>query len=204
MILAGEGDLGPAAEDVVLVDEDGNGIGTAPKAEVHHTATPLHLAFSCYVFDRSGQVLVTRRATTKLTWPGVWTNSCCGHPLPGEPVADSVARRLEHELGIVADRVDLVLPRFRYRAVMDDGLVENELCPVFRAVAGDAVPRALPSEVAETRWMPWTSFTAVVTAGEFDVSPWCREQVPELIGLGADPLRWPAADADELPAAARG
>ncbi|MDQ3826766.1 MAG: isopentenyl-diphosphate Delta-isomerase, partial [Actinomycetota bacterium] len=85
-----------AADDalVVLLDEGHHPIGQLPKSQVHHAQTPLHRGFSCYIFDGSGRVLMTRRAINKKTWPGVWTNTCCGHPLPGEQVTESAARRL--------------------------------------------------------------------------------------------------------------
>jgi hypothetical protein len=67
-------------DEVVLLADDGRAIGTAPRASVHDAATPLHFAFSCYVFDAGSRVLLTRRALVKLAWPGVWTNSFCGHP----------------------------------------------------------------------------------------------------------------------------
>lgn len=190
-------------EQVVLLDEHGHGIGTADKATVHHRDTPLHLAFSCYVFSAAGELLITRRARGKQTWPGVVTNSCCGHPAPGEPFAEAVTRRLRDELGLAVPSVELVLPRFRYRAVMANGVVENELCPVFRATAGDEAPRPEPGEVDEFGWMSWPLFVSLVTGGELAVSPWCREQVDQLAPLGVDPLGWPVAESAELPPAAR-
>jgi isopentenyl-diphosphate delta-isomerase len=96
-------------EVVVLLDEDGRAVGTEPKATVHHTETPLHLAFSCYLFDRDGRLLLTQRALHKPTWPGAWTNSVCGHPAPGEPVEDAVRRRVRAEVGAVAEDVRLLL-----------------------------------------------------------------------------------------------
>jgi len=187
-------------EQVVLLDELGQDIGTADKATVHDHDTPLHLAFSCYVFRPDGSLLVTRRARSKPTWPGVVTNSCCGHPAPGERFALAVGRRLRDELGLSVSSVDLLLPRFRYRAVMPNGVVENELCPVFRAVC-DGEPHPATAEVDEFGWVSWPLFVSLVTGGELAVSPWCREQVDQLVALGRDPLGWPVAAADGLPPA---
>lgn len=186
----------------MLVDLDGRALGTAPKTSVHGQATPLHLAFSSYVFDGDGRVLLTRRAEHKLTWPGVWTNSCCGHPLPGEPVAHAVLRRLSYELGLTVDRADLMLPAFSYRAQMANGIVEHELCPVFRVMV-DAPVVPNPDEVGEVRWMPWKEFAEGTLSGLLAISPWCREQVPLLAELGSDPLAWQPASPDDLPPAAR-
>ncbi|GAA1613628.1 isopentenyl-diphosphate Delta-isomerase [Kribbella sancticallisti] len=184
-------------EKVILVDEAGRAVGTEDKASVHHAATPLHLAFSSYVFDEQGRLLLTQRAFGKRTWPGVWTNSCCGHPLPGERLDDAVRRRLSDELGLTATTVELVLPAFRYRAEMPDGVIENELCPVFRVTcAGDPVPD--PAEVAAYEWVAWQD---VAVRGE--LSPWCLLQLAELKDLGPAPADWPVADPGLLPPAAQ-
>jgi len=190
------------SEAVVLLHEDGRQAGTLDKLTVHSRQTPLHLAFSCYVFNEEGEFLLTRRAWGKATWPGSWTNSCCGHPLPGEPIGSAVARRLRDELGISAGRTDLVLPSFRYRARMASGIAENEMCPVLRAVTHDT-PAPAPAEVAEARWVSWERFTRDVIQGRAAVSPWCRLQVRELVKSGAEPLAWPVAPAGDLPPAAR-
>jgi isopentenyl-diphosphate delta-isomerase len=188
-------------ENVVLLDETGTACGTAAKTAVHHAETPLHLAFSAYLFNESGQFLLTRRAESKPTWPGVWTNTCCGHPLPGESVADGVRRRLRQELGIRAVELVLVLPRFRYQARMANGVLENEVCPVYAAYS-DAAPEPDPAEVAETRWVGWDQFCDEVAAGRQSISPWCAMQLAELMTLGPKPLTWVPADAADLPPAA--
>ena len=187
------------SEYVVLLDESGRAVGRARKDGVHHADTPLHLAFSCYLFDGVGRVLVTRRALGKATWPGAWTNSCCGHPAPGERVEEAVRRRVREELGVGLVELRLLLPDFRYRAVMPDGVVEHELCPVLVAVTHDQV-RPDPDEVADYEWVDWTEFRNSVLDGSRSVSPWCVRQVQE---LPADPVRAPGRAHSDLPPAAR-
>ncbi len=166
-------------ELVVLVAEDGTPTGTFEKFAVHTTDTPLHLAFSCHVYNEAGQVLVTRRALGKLTWPGVWTNSFCGHPGPGETMPEALARRARIELGIEISDPTPILPDFRYRAVDASGIVENEICPVFRAVTKDAVA-ANPDEVAEWAWVEPESLHTAVSAAPYAFSPWLVLQQEQL------------------------
>lgn len=169
-------------EWVVLVDDSGKHIGSAMKSEVHHRHTPLHLAFSCYLFNESGRVLLTRRALGKLTFPGVWTNSLCGHPAPGEAIPDAVVRRAREELGLEIAELHCVLPEFRYRAVSPEGVVENEICPVFRGRAvGSANPD--PAEVMDFAWVRWENVCAAAELG-WAISPWATEQVPLLNAAG--------------------
>jgi len=190
-------------ELVVLLDGAGRAVGTAPKARVHHSDTPLHLAFSLHVFSGGGEVLLTRRARTKATFPAVWTNTACGHPGPGEEVGAAAVRRAGQELGLEVTAPRLVLPRFSYRAEMG-GIVENELCPVLVAsVPRDVVLQPDPAEVDRTRWAPWDEVVDGVRSGGLALSPWARLQVVELARLGPDPSTWPAADPDLLPPAAR-
>ena len=173
----------PAEELVQLVDEDGTLLGTAPKATVHTESTPLHLAFSCHVFDSDGRVLVTRRALAKKTWPGVWTNAFCGHPAPGEPFEEAIRRRARQELGLEVGSIEPVLPDFRYRAVDASGIVEYEVCPVFRAVAASD-PQTNPDEVAEWAWSDPTDFRAAVAAAPYAFSPWLVMQLDALAAQG--------------------
>jgi isopentenyl-diphosphate Delta-isomerase len=174
---------GDPEELVVLLDADRRPCGTMPKARVHGPDTPLHLAFSVYLFDSAGDFLATRRALGKRTWPGVWTNTCCGHPAPGEDPAEAAARRLGQELGLRPARIEPVLPDFAYRAVAADGIVEHEVCPVFFAhLDGPPAPAPDPdpAEVAEWRWVPWSGFRAVAATAPWALSPWSVEQVAAL------------------------
>jgi isopentenyl-diphosphate delta-isomerase len=160
-----------SSEMVVLVDDDGNDIGQALKSEVHTTDTPLHRAFSIHLFNDRGEVLITRRALGKKTWPGVWTNAVCGHPGPGEDTEDAIVRRVADEIGAAVTDISVVLPDFRYRAVDASGIVENEICPVFVGkLTSD--PNPAESEVAEWQWVSPEKISTGATATPFAFSPW--------------------------------
>jgi isopentenyl-diphosphate delta-isomerase len=170
-------------DHVILLADDGTAIGTAPKENVHSESTPLHLAFSCYVVDEDGRLLVTRRALSKKTWPGVWTNSFCGHPQPGENMLAAVSRRGAEELGARPTDVTIALPEFRYRAVDASGIVEHEVCPVHLAHIDDALDPD-PTEVVEWAWVTPDDLLRAVTSAPFAFSPWLREQLPLLRDSG--------------------
>jgi isopentenyl-diphosphate delta-isomerase len=173
-------------ELVVLLDDRRQPCGTAPKSTVHHADTPLHLAFSCWVVDERGRTLLTRRADVKRTWPGAWTNSFCGHPAPGEQITDAVHRRAGDELGARVSQPLVVLPDFSYYAVMGDGTVENEICPVYVAsLVTPADPN--PAEVGDLRWVPFQDLSVAVGDEPSSYSPWMREQLDALLAAGWAP-----------------
>lgn len=171
-----------ASETVVLLAADGTESGTADKATVHTTDTPLHLAFSCHVLDADGLVLVTRRALSKRAWPGVWTNSFCGHPAPGEPLETAVRRRARDELGLELTDVTVIVPDFRYRATDASGVVENEICPIFTARTSQR-PTPNPDEVMDHAWLTPAELRRAVDAAPWALSPWLVQSAPQLNGL---------------------
>jgi isopentenyl-diphosphate delta-isomerase len=189
-----------AHELIVLVDERGRPTGSAEKWSSHHAQTPLHLAFSCYVFDASGAFLMTRRALTKKVWPGVWTNTACGHPAPGESFDDAIRRRLHYELGMTASDIEVVLPEHLYRAPPFQGIVEYEFCPVF--VAREASePRPNPVEVGACARIEWGEFVSRAQEDADDAySWWCKNQLRELLGHPLiERYARPARDSDRRP-----
>ncbi len=144
-------------ELVVLLDPTGQPIGTMEKDRVHTADTPLHSAFSIFLFDGKGHMLAQQRALSKKTWPGIWSNACCGHPAPDEAHLDAAHRRLREELGLCDIELTIALPDFRYRAE-HQGIVENEICPVFIGQCHQQViPN--PAEVAAIDWVSWKSFS---------------------------------------------
>lgn len=164
----------PLTELVVLVDDHNHVLGTAPKATVHGRTTPLHRGFSLFVFNARGDVLLQQRALHKLTWPGAWSNSCCGHPALEENAVAAASRRARYELGLALINAVEIAP-YRYRFTKN-GIEENEICPLVAATTLD-VARINPEEVAATRWVNWQAFCQEITRHPGRYSDWCEEEV---------------------------
>lgn len=167
-------------EQIVLLDSAHKPIGTASKLASHHADTPLHLAFSCYLFNAEGEVLITKRASTKKVWPGVWTNSFCGHPMPGESIEKAVRRRANYELGVSGlDQLQEIIADYQYRTPPYHGIIENEFCPIYAArLAAPLLPN--PDEVSDYRWLAWDDIDNLIAGSPDSYSYWFKDQLPLL------------------------
>jgi isopentenyl-diphosphate delta-isomerase len=133
----------------MLVDEHDVWIGTADKAAVHRTGA-LHRALSIFITNRKGELLLQRRAEGKYHSAGLWSNACCSHPTPDEPTTMAAYRRLREELGI--DTILTPVVRLHYRAVVTDGLIENEYDHIYTGEWNDEV-HPCPDEIADAVWI---------------------------------------------------
>ncbi len=160
-------------EHVVLVTERNEIVGTMEKYAAHSGRTPLHRAFSLFLFNDNGELLLQQRAHSKKVWPGVWSNSCCGHPMLGEKTIDAVRRRVRQELGCDVGGILEASP-YRYTFIRG-GIMENEICPVHIGwIKGELSLN--PSEVAATEWIAWPEFMRRVTENPGQYSEWCAEE----------------------------
>ncbi|HWB93896.1 MAG TPA: isopentenyl-diphosphate Delta-isomerase [Puia sp.] len=132
-------------EEVILVDENDMPLGVMEKIEAHEKAL-LHRAFSVFIFDRKGRMLLQRRAAGKYHSPGLWTNACCSHPRPGEETEAAAIRRLREELGFTTSLTRLFA--FTYRSEYDNGLTEHEFDHVFVGQYNGEI-RPDPAEVGD-------------------------------------------------------
>ena len=172
-------------EYVVLVDENNNVLGQHPKDDVHSKNTPLHRGFSLFLFNQKHQLLLTQRAYAKKTFPGVWTNSVCGHPALNETPVESAVRRLNEELGISGADVKEVA-RYRYRFADKNGIVENEICPIL-ICSFNRDPKPKPAEVEHWKWIDWQEFLREIKIHPDMYSPWCIEEAAILQQRGLVP-----------------
>lgn len=172
---------------MILVDPADAVLGAAPKLDAHRTGV-LHRAFSVFVFDSRGDLLLQRRARTKYHSGGLWTNTCCGHPRPGEDAGRAARQRLREEMGFTCPLA--AVGRFTYRADVGGGLEEHELDHVYVGVH-DGVP--LPSPVEVDAWrrcaIPMLEEEVRHAPGRF--SAWFAPALAVALRAGVPPL--PAA-----------
>lgn len=164
-------------ESLILVDAGDREIGFRSKEECHRGDGVLHRAFSVFVFNGEGQLLLQQRSAGKPLWPLYWSNSCCSHPRRGEAVEAAAVRRLREELALTCDLEFLY--KFEYQARFGDVGAEHELCWVF-AGFGDGAPLANPGEIAAWRYVTPQELTAEIAAGPERFTPWLRLEWAEI------------------------
>lgn len=136
-------------EYVILVDENDHPIGTMEKQAAHVTPH-LHRAFSIFIFNSKGELLMQQRALSKYHSPGLWTNTCCSHPRDGETLAEATSRRLWEEMGMTCDMHEVYT--FIYKAPVGQGLTEHEFDHVWIGQS-DAIPQINRDEVESWKYM---------------------------------------------------
>ena len=174
------------AEQLILVDEDDNEQGYLSKAACHDGAGVLHRAFSAFLFNAAGELLLQQRANSKRLWPGYWSNSCCSHPRRGESIDTATGRRLEEELNLAAD-LEFVY-KFRYQAAYGDLGSEHELCHVFLGRIDDDV-RPNEEEIAAIRFVSAATLDSELSAYPERFTPWFKLEWDALTGAHADLLK---------------
>jgi isopentenyl-diphosphate delta-isomerase len=158
---------------VELVDEAGTPVGSATVDEAHRAPGRLHRAFSVFLRDPAGRVLLQQRAAVKTRFPLRWANTCCGHPSPGEPVTVAGARRLVEEIGVAGAELTEVGVYAYYAEDPSTGRVEYEFDHVLVGdlpVGGEVRPD--PDEVADTRWVSVRELQEAIAAEPRLYAPW--------------------------------
>lgn len=155
---------------VILVDENDSVIGTMPKLEAHQKAR-LHRAFSVFIFNSAGELLLQKRADGKYHSAGLWTNTCCSHPAPGQDTKESAHMRLLMEMGISSE-LEYIL-KFKYKSPFENGLTEHEIDHIFVGQTDDE-PLINPDEVSEFRYMSLSDIREDIYRNPYNYTSWFR------------------------------
>lgn len=164
-------------EEVVLVDENDREVGTMEKMEAHRKGL-LHRAFSVFIFNEKGEMLLQQRALSKYHSGGLWTNTCCSHPRQGEPVLKAAKRRLVEEMGLNCE-IDSAFS-FTYKAHLDNDLVEHELDHVFTGTSNHT-PLLNPDEAASYKYIAPTDLLKWVDEEPEAFTAWFKICLPRVI-----------------------
>ena len=166
-------------EELILVDADDNDVGFLSKAECHNGAGILHRAFSVFLFNDAGELLLQKRGEDKRLWPGFWSNSCCSHPRRAESMEVATSRRLRDELNVETALEHVY--RFQYTARFGAAGSENELCHVFLGRTPHDL-RPNDSEIAAIRFLSPREVDRELGLNPAGFTPWFRQEWGELTG----------------------
>lgn len=164
-------------EMLILVDEDDQVVGYKDKQACHDNEGVLHRAFSIFIFNEKGQVLLQQRGRDKRLWPGFWSNSCCSHPRKGESMETATQRRLKEELGFITDLQYLYY--FEYQATFENKGTEHELCHVYIGRYDDKVT-INPTEIEDWQWIDWQDLKDEVENNPDRFTPWFKQELTVL------------------------
>jgi isopentenyl-diphosphate delta-isomerase len=171
----------PVAEQLILVNEQDCEVGTCEKLETHRKGL-LHRAISVFVFNSKGELMLQKRAATKYHSAGLWSNTCCSHPRPGETTEMAARRRLQEEMGFTCD----VRPagRLLYRVTFDNGLTEHEVDHMFIGEY-ERSPVLNPDEAEDWKWMSPTDIKRDITAHPEAYSHWFKLSLDDIFSKKA-------------------
>jgi len=161
------------SEQLILVDETGKELGFESKAVCHDGDGILHRAFSLFIFNADGELLLQQRGRDKRLWPGYWSNSCCSHPRRGESMEVATRRRLREELGITVELVYVY--QFRYQAIFGDEGAEHELCSVYLGRTDDAI-KANSTEIDAIRFLSPRRLQQEMRGDPGIFTPWFKQE----------------------------
>jgi isopentenyl-diphosphate delta-isomerase len=174
-------------DDLILVDEDDREIGTGSKADCHAGSGILHRAFSLFLFNEKGEVLIQQRSREKFLWPLYWSNSCCSHPRSGETVEQAAERRMREELGTCAELRFLF--KFSYHARFADVGSERELCWVLAGRPTEEI-QSDPAEVANWSFVTPADLTQAIKSDGERFTPWMKLEWPRVAADVANGVSW--------------
>ena len=157
-------------EQIILVDKEDQQVGTGEKIDVHKKGL-LHRAFSVWVFNSKRELMLQQRAKTKYHSGGLWTNTCCGHPRPGESVLTAAKRRLNEEMGFECDLAKMF--DYIYKVPLDKGMNEHEFLHVYKGVF-NGIPRPNPEEADSWKWVSVEEVRADIKKHPENYTPWFK------------------------------
>jgi isopentenyl-diphosphate delta-isomerase len=165
-------------DEVILVDHSDNAIGGEEKDLCHHVPVKLHRAFSIFIVNKQRQMLIQKRAATKKTWPGFWSNACCSHPRKDENLHQAATRRLQEELGFTCALSHIFT--FRYEAVFNEEFGENEIDHVFIGEF-DGIVNPNKDEIDEWHFISLDRLTRDITDNTHKYTPWFKQAMPGVL-----------------------